>query len=274
MTLPLVTRLEGVDAPVPDATAAAESAEREGGRRRRRRGGRGRGERDEARGEGIEGGELPADEAVLDTAPAGDAEGTTPDAEPTEGERDGDDASRRRRRGGRGRRERAETGEALAVEAVEVAAPAAAVAATDAAARPWWDAEPASAAEPAAGTGLAQPAVEESPAQPVAEAPAVVMTSPLSSSAPAEAPAQAPVVEAYALPLDTLSSLAREVGLEWVHSDTGKVREAQEAIANAPKPIRVPREPKPVVAVDDGPLVLVETRKDLSQIKLPFEQQA
>jgi ribonuclease E len=33
----------------------------------------------------------------------------------------------------------------------------------------------------------------------------------------------------------------------------------------------VPRERKPVVAVDDGPLVLVETRKDLSQFKLPFD---
>jgi ribonuclease E len=29
-----------------------------------------------------------------------------------------------------------------------------------------------------------------------------------------------------------------------------------------------------VVVVDEGPLVLVETRKDLSQIKLPFDTQA
>jgi ribonuclease E len=27
-----------------------------------------------------------------------------------------------------------------------------------------------------------------------------------------------------------------------------------------------------VVAADEGPLVLVETRKDLSQLKLPFDQ--
>jgi ribonuclease E len=33
----------------------------------------------------------------------------------------------------------------------------------------------------------------------------------------------------------------------------------------------VPRERKPVVALDEGPLVLVETRKDLSQVRLPFE---
>jgi ribonuclease E len=36
----------------------------------------------------------------------------------------------------------------------------------------------------------------------------------------------------------------------------------------------VPRERKPVVLPDDGPLVLVETRKDLSQFTLPFERQA
>jgi ribonuclease E len=35
--------------------------------------------------------------------------------------------------------------------------------------------------------------------------------------------------------------------------------------------LHVPRERKPVVVLDEGPLVLVETRKDLSQMKLPFE---
>ena len=41
----------------------------------------------------------------------------------------------------------------------------------------------------------------------------------------------------------------------------------------AAKPVPVARVPKPVVAIDDGPLVLVETRRDLSQVKLPFEVQ-
>ena len=45
-------------------------------------------------------------------------------------------------------------------------------------------------------------------------------------------------------------------------------------MANEPKPAHVPREIKPVVAIDEGPLVLVETRKDLSQFKLPFETTA
>ena len=38
--------------------------------------------------------------------------------------------------------------------------------------------------------------------------------------------------------------------------------------------MRVPREPRPVVVIDEGPLVLVETRKDLAQMKLPFESGA
>ncbi len=38
--------------------------------------------------------------------------------------------------------------------------------------------------------------------------------------------------------------------------------------------MHVPRERVPMVLADDGPLVLVETRKDLSQLALPFERQA
>jgi ribonuclease E len=37
--------------------------------------------------------------------------------------------------------------------------------------------------------------------------------------------------------------------------------------------VHVPREPKPVIKMDDGPLVLVETRKDLRSMPLPFETQ-
>jgi ribonuclease E len=33
----------------------------------------------------------------------------------------------------------------------------------------------------------------------------------------------------------------------------------------------VPREIRRVVLPDEGPLILVETRKDLSQVALPFE---
>ncbi|MFY9513238.1 MAG: hypothetical protein WAQ05_19930, partial [Rubrivivax sp.] len=90
----------------------------------------------------------------------------------------------------------------------------------------------------------------------------------------APAPAPAPVrIEPFVLPTDALTALAQDAGLQWVHSDSEKVSAAQAAIAAEPKPIHVPREPKPPVIVDEGPLVLVETRKDLSQLKLPFETQ-
>lgn len=82
------------------------------------------------------------------------------------------------------------------------------------------------------------------------------------------------MVESYTLPVDALRSMAATSGLEWVNSDAEKIRVVQEAMANTPLPVRVPRVPRPQIVVDDGPLVLVETRKDLSQMKLPFEQTA
>ncbi len=81
------------------------------------------------------------------------------------------------------------------------------------------------------------------------------------------------IAQPYQLPADALTTLATSVGLEWVNSDASKIQAVREAMAAAPKPIHVPRLPKPVVVIDHGPLVLVETRKDLSQLKLPFDQQ-
>lgn len=78
-------------------------------------------------------------------------------------------------------------------------------------------------------------------------------------------------VEPFVLPLESLESLARDAGLQWVHSDAEKVLAAQEAIASTPMPARILRQPKAIVMVDEGPLVLVETRKDLSQVRLPFD---
>lgn len=75
------------------------------------------------------------------------------------------------------------------------------------------------------------------------------------------------------LPTDALASLAGTAGLQWVQSDGGKISAVRAAMAAEPAPVRVPRELRRHVVTDDGPLVLVETRKDLSQLKLPFEQQ-
>jgi len=120
-------------------------------------------------------------------------------------------------------------------------------------------------------TAPAAPApVEAAPARP-AQAPT---PAPLQApAAPAPVAAKPVVIEPYALPTDALASLASTAGLQWVQSDTDKVRAVQAAMAAEPAPIHVPREPRRHVLVDEGPLVLVETRKDLSQIQLPFEQQ-
>ncbi|GAC1539753.1 MAG: hypothetical protein NVS2B4_19480 [Ramlibacter sp.] len=82
-----------------------------------------------------------------------------------------------------------------------------------------------------------------------------------------------PRVQSFQLPVDQLAQIATGSGLQWVNSDAEKIAAVQAAIAAEPKPIRVPRERPPVVANTEGPLVLVETRRDLRELKLPFEQQ-
>jgi ribonuclease E len=81
-----------------------------------------------------------------------------------------------------------------------------------------------------------------------------------------------PKVTAFSLPLGELQQIADAAGLHWVNSDADKVATVQAAIAAEPRPIHVPRERPPAVVLDEGPLVLVETRKDLSQVQLAFEQ--
>jgi len=158
-------------------------------------------------------------------------------------------------------------------------------------------AQPAAAdAEPAPAPVVAAPApvavAEPTPvaAAPVAEvaAPVVAPVAPRAAPAPAPAPASAPVaaaprtvevpgtrglpkVQPFSLSVEDLDKVAQSSGLEWVNSNAEKVAQVQAAIAAEPKPIHVPREPKPPVVLDEGPLVLVETRKDLRDMKLPFE---
>ena len=106
------------------------------------------------------------------------------------------------------------------------------------------------------------------------------------ASVPAVAPASAaaavpaivvsglPKVQSYQLPLDELAGVAQQSGLNWVNSDPEKISAAQAAMAALPKPMHVPRERPVALALDDGPLVLVETRRDLRAMTLPFEQAA
>jgi ribonuclease E len=134
-----------------------------------------------------------------------------------------------------------------------------------------------------ADSAVAAPAESAGPGESLARVAVPFESRAFSAPTPAPAPTPvtaapvapvAPVAPKFELPLSDLNSLAGSAGLEWVHSNADAVRAAQEAIANAPKPVHVPRERPPVVVVDEGPLVLVETRKDLSQVKLPFDTQA
>ena len=97
-------------------------------------------------------------------------------------------------------------------------------------------------------------------------------------SASAKAPAGAngralPKVQPFELPLAELSQIAESSGLQWVNSDAERIAQARAAIEAEPKPVHVPRERPPLVVLDEGPLVLVETRRDLGSMSLPFEQE-
>ena len=115
----------------------------------------------------------------------------------------------------------------------------------------------------------------QAPSEAVEAADVVVSTEGVVAPTEAMEPvAAAPTVAAapYVLPLEALADMARAAGLEWINSDADKVRVVQEAIAAEPPPVRVPRVIKPVVLIDEGPLVLVETRRDLAGLTLPFER--
>ncbi|MEO8080416.1 MAG: ribonuclease E/G, partial [Caldimonas sp.] len=287
------------------------NGERTGGRRRNRRGGRGRdrdpvvaGTADndgvasptgEGRGEG-EG--APAEHATRGEANGDEGAGRDDSAagRAVDGAPEGASDGRGGRGGGRGRGRGRDRDHAPLLDAdgqplanAEVAESALArnespwPAASSLNADPAPDFVEASATSPGAARAEALPAVDADAdadefvasaaapvAAPAAPAPAA-RPAPMPVAAPAPAPASIAESRSYALPVDSLQAVAEDAGLQWVGTDAGKVKAAQEAMAAMPAPLRVPREIKPVEQVDTGPLVLVETRKDLSQVKLPFE---
>ena len=134
---------------------------------------------------------------------------------------------------------------------------------------------------PAQAADAAEVAAQHAPAP----APLVSSASAPTPAAPMAAPvrtvAKAPVdpvassmprVASFALPIDELQQVAAYSGLQWVNSDAEKIAAVQAAIAAEPQPVRVPRARPAAVVLDEGPLVLVETRRDLSNMTLPFEQ--
>ena len=125
--------------------------------------------------------------------------------------------------------------------------------------------------EAPAPTPVAAAAATPTPA-PVAKAPAVVAPAAkaVAEAAPATASKALPTVASYTLPIGNLQQVAQDSGLVWVNSDQEKIAAVQAAIAAEPKPVRIPRERPPAVVLNEGPLVLVETRKDLNQLNVPF----
>ncbi len=115
----------------------------------------------------------------------------------------------------------------------------------------------------------AVPAPAPAPAPVVAPAP-----KPAPVAASAETSAALPKVQAYDLPLQDLAQVAESSGLQWVNSDAAKIAEAQAAMAAEVKPIQVPRERPALVVSQEAPLVLVETKRDLGSMPLPFEKSA
>ena len=125
----------------------------------------------------------------------------------------------------------------------------------------------------------------------VVPVPAAVYTAPAASVAPVQAavvalaavPASTPTalatnvlpkVQSYDLPMQDLNQVAQASGLQWINSNVEKMAEAKAAISAESKPVHVPRERPPVVVSTPSPLVLVETKRDLGTMPLPFEKSA
>ena len=234
-----------------------------------------------------------------DNAPASAAQSQGPESDSPTAEGGERGEGRRRGRGGRDRNRRDrpdETGAPAEVDqnglrdtqasnAVPVAAAvAAAGAAASVAAASWASADDAAAVvateqapwrpAPVESVVAAPPAFEPPPVEAKVMPVAAPVAAPVATQSAPPAPIVAAPVEPFVLPISSLQAVVESSGLQWVGSDAEKIRAVREAMANEPKPVHVPRERKPVTKDDDGPLVLVETRKDLSQIKLPFETAA
>lgn len=120
----------------------------------------------------------------------------------------------------------------------------------------------------------AEPATVNSAAPAQAQA-TTVGSAAISASKPvAPATEPSPPTKAAApfnLPVAELQNMAQQSGLQWVGTDAAKVAAAQQAIAAEPKPERIPRERPASVAPQTAPLTLVETKRDLGSLDLPFE---
>jgi ribonuclease E len=284
----------GVDGAIPTVQAGAEGATAEQrqdrpprGERGERgeRGGRGRGERRGERGPREQAPATQADEVAALTSAATSVGTVTemrdqqvPAADPVleshthqdgrRSEPEGEERRERRSRDryGRDRRERQPRDETAVPANDAVGGEVKEVAADERTDRPRYP------------TGFV---TEEAHATPQEHAPQMAPQvapprAPRATGAQAQGPAPAakglPKVQAFELPVSELAQVAEGSGLQWVNSDAQKIAAVQAQIAAEPRPPRVPRERPAPIAIDEGPLVLVETKRDLQGMKLPFEQ--
>ncbi|SEA34153.1 Rne/Rng family ribonuclease [Variovorax sp. YR216] len=226
-------------AEVAEGGASGERAGRGGREERAPRGERGEGRR-ERRNDGAARPELSPEQSVAEASGASPEEQGAEAAPRREGE---ERRGRSRDRYGRDRRERAPREQAETNGAVSAERPA------------------------------SEDLAPQLPAAPqLAEAIAVPRAQPIVVPASAAPTRAMPKIQPFVLPLDELAQIAEGSGLQWVNSDADRVAQVRAAIAAEPKPVHVPRERPPAMVLDDGPLVLVETRRDLAGIVLPFEK--
>ena len=122
---------------------------------------------------------------------------------------------------------------------------------------------PSAPASTLAQDTLAEPVSRATPQNSAQEAPA--------AASQVSGKGAMPPVSAFLLPIGELQAVAQGSGLSWVNSDPAKVASVQAAIAAEPRPIHVPRQRSAPAVLEDVPLVLVETRRDLREFNLPFE---
>lgn len=129
-------------------------------------------------------------------------------------------------------------------------------------------------AEPLVPTSVAAPRptplLASAPTTPV---PQSVATSARAPVGPASTPVATgmPKVQAFVLPSDELAQIAQGAGLSWIISDADKIAAVQAEIAAEPKAAHTPRERPAPTVIESQPLVMVETKRDLRELALPFE---
>ena len=262
------------------------------GRRNDRRGERGEGDNTAIQSEGAFNPEaapsLAAPAIVVTPSSMLDAEANTPAVTPTSEQSQEPRQPRERRsrdRYGRDRRERgdgAERSESGQVTEPALTGNAAAPASSEPKQAPAQQELVLAATEIAAPVSMVPATQEALSASPVASTEPARVVEPVidaakpavTSTAAAAEPASGglPKVQSYDLPLQDLTQVAQASGLQWVNSDAGKIAEVNAAMALEVKPVHVPRERAVAAVSTEAPLVLVETKRDLRAMPLPFEK--